>query len=155
MNSNLKSLVKQITILNSQEIRSNLPHLKGVFSKGDTLTNLKLYLKIESPPGSLYEGIWYYVKIWRFDNYPDRKPLVKFLNKCHHPNVSPGYNTFCMNPSSNHSIVDIIFGIFQFLEKPDYFHGYSHAQTKDRDVIVIWSKTFAKSKYPDALPKFE
>lgn len=156
---NCKQLLKELQLLQSVEIRENLPFLKGVFIKNndDDFTKLVIYLKIEGPTRSLYEGCVYYVKIHGFTCYPQYKPIIKFLNICLHPNVSRLSNTMCKRSELNLTIIDLIFGIFHLLEEPDFAHGYYYAQPGDTtpDKIKRSAKQFVKpNKYPESLPIF-
>lgn len=111
------------------KIRKN--HLLGYIgcSAGPEKRNIfKWNVLLKGPNKSCYENGLFKLLMQFPSNYPDEPPSINFLTKIYHPNISLDDGTICISSKSsdwdNHrNLVNIIFSIFDLLQKPNTEHG--------------------------------
>ena len=83
---------------------------------------------LKGPNKSCYEDGLFKLLMEFPSNYPDEPPNIYFVTKIYHPNISPNDGAICISSKStdwdNHrNLVNIIFSIFDLLQKPSTEHG--------------------------------
>ena len=114
------------------------------------------YVVIKGPKKSLYEEGIFTISIFFSNEFPKRKPELRFVNKIYHPNVSPSNghisSTFINEWNSNTSITEIFIGfyLFFFNQEPnspysgimarEYVNNFPEFQRKAKDWIIKYAK---------------
>ena len=83
---------------------------------------------MKGPNKTCYENGLFQLSIKFPKNYPNEPPDVKFITKIYHPNISFDNGVICVATKSsewenNKRIINVIYSIFDLLNKPNLEHG--------------------------------
>ena len=83
---------------------------------------------MKGPNKTCYENGLFQLSIKFPKNYPNDPPDIKFVTKIYHPNINFESGVICISTKStdwenNKSIINVIYSIFDLLNKPNLDHG--------------------------------
>ena len=108
---------------------------------------------MKGPNKTPYEKGLFQLSIKFPKNYPDDPPDVKFVTKIYHPNISFDKGVICVATKSsdwekNKSIINVIYSIFDLLNKPNLEHGLNkEALLLYKNDIKIFNKKAKELTY--------
>ena len=85
---------------------------------------------LKGPNKSCYENGLFKLSLEFPTNYPEEPPIINFVTKIYHPNISDN-GAICVSSKStdwnNHrNLVNVIYSIFDLLQKPNTDHGLNN-----------------------------